>query len=191
MARYGLIPVQPEAGGTSVDSETAHQLGFGRGKYLTPHPNTSDLQELLKLGLFEEEGNRDPVKASAHYEKLVQVFDSQRADVATAIFRLAECSRKLGKANEALKYYQRVVAEFGERNELVSLARENIAGLRGIAPPPKTVMQTIPAASQQVAGAGLSTTTVPGFPAAQLVLPRSRLNCDLFHRLLNQPRASF
>jgi ankyrin repeat protein len=95
----------------------------------TAHGATNDLTGLLQQGLFEEEANRNLDAAIANYQSLASAFDKDRQLAATAIFRLGECYRKLGKTNEAVLQYQRIVKEFGDQPTLVTLSRQNLAGL--------------------------------------------------------------
>ena len=90
---------------------------------------TNDLNSALQRGLFEEEGNRDYAAAIANYQSLVAQFDQHHQLAATAIFRLGECYRKLGKTNEAVAQYERIVREFSDQQTLATLSRQNIAGL--------------------------------------------------------------
>jgi cytohesin len=90
---------------------------------------TNDLTSLLQQGLFEEEANRNLDAAIANYQSLANAFDKDRQLAATAIFRLGECYRKLGKTNEAIVQYQRIVKEFSDQPSLVTLSRQNVAGL--------------------------------------------------------------
>src|ERR1043165_3537397 len=96
---------------------------------------TNDLTGLLQNGLFEEEANRDLNAAIANYQSLANAFDKDRQLAATAIFRLGECYRKLGKTNEAAAEYQRVVKDFADQQTLVTLSRQNLAGLGAAATP--------------------------------------------------------
>ena len=91
---------------------------------------TNDLSGLLQKGLFEEEANRNLDAASAAYESLVKQLDKDRQIGATAIFRLGEVYRKQGKTNEAAAQYERIVRDFAEQTTLVTLSRQNLAGLR-------------------------------------------------------------
>src|SRR3982750_573481 len=91
---------------------------------------TNDLTGLLQKGLFEEEANRDLSAAISNYQSLANAFDKDRQMAATAIFRLGECYRKLGKTNEAVVQYERIVREFGDQQTLVTLSRQNLTGLR-------------------------------------------------------------
>jgi hypothetical protein len=93
------------------------------------HAATNDLTGLLQQGLFEEEANRNLDAAIANYQTLASAFDKDRQLAATAIFRLGECYRKLGKTNEAVVQYQRIVKEFSDQQTLVTLSRQNLAGL--------------------------------------------------------------
>jgi cytohesin len=94
---------------------------------------TNDLTGLLQQGLFEEEANRNLDAAISDYQSLASNFDKDRQLAATAIFRLGECYRKLGKTNEAVVQYQRIVKEFSDQQTLATLSRQNLAGLN-IAP---------------------------------------------------------
>ena len=90
---------------------------------------TNDLASLLQQGLFDEEANHDLTSAIADYQSLATQFDRDRQVAATAIYRLGECYRKLGKSNEAVGEYQRIIKEFGEQKDLATLSQQNLAGL--------------------------------------------------------------
>jgi len=98
---------------------------------------TNDLTNLLQKGLFEEEANRDLNAAIANYQSLASAFDKDRQLAATAVFRLGECYRKLGKTNDAVTEYQRILKDFSDQQTLVTLSRQNLAGLN-VAPAPAT-----------------------------------------------------
>jgi ankyrin repeat protein len=89
--------------------------------------------ELLQKGLFEEEANHNLDSAIKVYQAVVQQTDEQRKIGAMALFRLGECYRKLGQTNNAVVYYQRVLREFPEQNELVKSSRRLITEL-GVEP---------------------------------------------------------
>ena len=93
------------------------------------HAATNSLTGLLQKGLFEEEANRNLDAAISEYQSLASAFDKDRQVAATAIFRLGECYRKLGRTNDAVIQYQRIVREFGDQQSLVTLSRQNLAGL--------------------------------------------------------------
>ena len=100
---------------------------------LTVGVATNDLNSALQKGLFEEEGNRDLGAAISAYQSLAAQFDKSRQVAATAIFRLGECYRKLGRTNEAVAQYDRIMREFSDQQTLATLSRQNIAGLGGLA----------------------------------------------------------
>ncbi len=82
------------------------------------------LTESLHKGLFEKEVNHDLKAAAKAYESAVKQSDLQRRTAATAVFRLGEVYRQLGRTNEAALQYQRVLLDFADQTNLVSLARE-------------------------------------------------------------------
>jgi cytohesin len=94
---------------------------------------TNELTSILQKGLFEEEANRNLDAAIAAYQSLVTQFDKDRQVAATAIFRLGECYRKLGKTNEAVAQYDRIVREFSDQQTLATLSRQDLAGLSAAA----------------------------------------------------------
>src|SRR5579862_8349813 len=98
------------------------------GLAATVRAATNDLTGLLQKGLFEEEANRNLDAAISNYQTLANAFDKDRQVAATAIFRLGECYRKLGRTNEAAAQYQRIIREFGDQQTLVALSQQNLAG---------------------------------------------------------------
>jgi ankyrin repeat protein len=86
--------------------------------------NAADvLTEKLQRGLFEEEANHNLDAAIKEYQSVVSQAEEQRKVMATALFRLGECYRKLGRTNEANAQYERVVRDFSEQEQLVKLSR--------------------------------------------------------------------
>src|SRR5439155_19782212 len=45
---------------------------------------------------------------------------------ASAVFRLGECYRKLGKTNEASAQYERILRKFADQGELAALSRQHL-----------------------------------------------------------------
>src|SRR5437867_821344 len=90
---------------------------------------TNDLSAALQRGLFEEEANHNLDAAIQAYQSVVNQYDKDRKQAATAIFRLGESYRKQGKTNEAGAQYERVVREFGDQPELLMLSRQNLSAL--------------------------------------------------------------
>src|SRR5579872_4239806 len=94
---------------------------------------SNDLSSALQKGLFQEEAAQDLAAAIQSYQAVASQFDKTRQIAATAIFRLGECYRKLGRTNEAGAQYQRVLSEFADQATLATLSRQNLAGL-GLSP---------------------------------------------------------
>src|SRR2546425_734592 len=92
-------------------------------------PAADTLSETLQKGLFEEEANHNLEAAIKAYQAVLQQTDEQRRLAATAVFRLGECYRKLGKTNEASAQYERVLRQFGDQTTLADLSRQNLVGL--------------------------------------------------------------
>ena len=91
---------------------------------------TNDLTTLLQKGLLEEEANHNLEAALRHYQAAIDGFDQDRQLAATAVFRLGECLRKLGRTNEAGIQYERVVREFPDQTNLVKLCSDYLGGAR-------------------------------------------------------------
>jgi len=90
---------------------------------------TNDLTSLLQQGLLEEQANRNLDAAIADYQALAAQFDKNRQLAATAIFRLGECYRMLGKTNEAAVQYQRILKDFSDQQTLATLSQQNLTGM--------------------------------------------------------------
>lgn len=91
-----------------------------------PSFGADSLSETLQRGLFEEEANHNLEGAIKAYQSVLQQTDEQRKLAATAVFRLGECYRKLGKTNEASAQYERILREFSDQTELAALSRQNL-----------------------------------------------------------------
>lgn len=92
------------------------------------------LTERLQRGLFEEEANRNLDAAIREYQSVVTQADEQRKVVATALFRLGECYRKLGRTNEAVAFYQRITRDYSEQEQLAKLAADFLKPALAAAP---------------------------------------------------------
>lgn len=91
----------------------------------------SPLASVLQRGLFEEEANLDYTAAAKAYETLIRQYDDNRKFAATAVFRLAECYRKMGRTNEAVLQYERVAREFQDHERLAEAAGRAVASFGG------------------------------------------------------------
>ncbi len=108
------------------------------------------LSKALEQGLIEEEVNRDLNAALRAYESAVAGFDEQRKGAAAALYRLAECYRKLGRTNDAVVQYRRVLAEFADQTALAGLSRTNLARLVPQAAGAAVPRRLTPAAQRQL-----------------------------------------
>jgi ankyrin repeat protein len=95
---------------------------------------TNDLTTTLQRGLFEEEANQNLGAAIQAYQGVASQFDKDRKLAATAIFRLGECYRKQGNTNDAATQYERILREFSDQPTLVTLSRQNLAGMGAALP---------------------------------------------------------
>ncbi|MBX3744689.1 MAG: ankyrin repeat domain-containing protein [Verrucomicrobiae bacterium] len=87
------------------------------------------IERAFEAALLAEEGRRDLTGAIRGYESVVAQVDTQRALAATAVFRLGECYRKLGRTNDAVIQYQRLLRDYAGETVLVQLSTENLAAL--------------------------------------------------------------
>lgn len=84
------------------------------------------LTEKLQRGLFEEEANHNLDAAIKEYQSVIRQSDEQRKVIATALFRLGECYRKLGRTNDADAQFRRILTDFSEQDALVTLSRKMV-----------------------------------------------------------------
>src|SRR5437879_1135741 len=82
------------------------------------------VNDLLQKGLFEEEANHNLDAAIKAYQSVITQQDDQRKLAATAVFRLGECYRKLGRTNEATAQYERILRDFADQPSLAALSRQ-------------------------------------------------------------------
>ncbi len=78
------------------------------------------VQDAFRRGLLAEETTRDLKAAAEAYSEAVRLSADQRAIEATALFRLAECQKKLGNPTEATTTLQRLAREYPEQRELLA-----------------------------------------------------------------------
>jgi ankyrin repeat protein len=87
------------------------------------------LEQSFQSALLAEEARRDIDAAIRGYEAVIAQVDAQRALAATAVFRLGECYRKVGRTNDAVAQYQRLLRDFPAESTLARLSRENLLAL--------------------------------------------------------------
>jgi hypothetical protein len=92
---------------------------------------SNDVASLVQRGLFEEEANHQLDAAIGDYKEAIEQFDHERRLAATAIFRLGECYRKLGRTNEANAQYERIAREFPDQTQLAQLSEGYLASVVG------------------------------------------------------------
>ncbi len=97
----------------------------------------ADASAALQQALFEEEANQNLEAAIKAYQLVIQQTEEQRKLAATAVYRLGECYRKLGRTNEAAIQYKRILSDFADQGTLATLSRQNLAGL-GVSAQPST-----------------------------------------------------
>lgn len=86
-------------------------------------------EDRLRQGLYEEEANRDFVKAAESYRAVIAAHDRQRSLAATATFRLGEIARKKNDKEAAAAAFRTVAERFPEQTDLARLSRENLSAL--------------------------------------------------------------
>jgi DNA-binding beta-propeller fold protein YncE len=110
-------------------SVLAALLSVGSGRAADTEANTP-----FERGLLEEEANHQLEAAIASYQQAVAYLVTNKQMLATAVFRMGECYRKLGKLNEARMQYRRVVRDFPEQTELIQLSQQVIGDATNPAP---------------------------------------------------------
>jgi TolA-binding protein len=81
-----------------------------------------DAERLLKAAHNTELVDGNLNAAIKQYSAIVSKYKSDRAVVATALVRMAECYQKMGDA-EARKIYEQVVRDYADQKDAVAEAR--------------------------------------------------------------------
>lgn len=84
--------------------------------------------ETFNKAILEEESQHNLAAAVADYQQVVVAFDEERQTAAAALFRLAECQRKLHHDDQAKAAYLRIVREFVDQGRVVELSRSILGG---------------------------------------------------------------
>jgi tetratricopeptide (TPR) repeat protein len=82
--------------------------------------------EALRKGIVEEESNHNLTAAIQAYESLLKQADADRPTIATALFRMGECYRKLGKNERANAAYKRVAEQYPDQARLAEQSRRHL-----------------------------------------------------------------
>jgi tetratricopeptide (TPR) repeat protein len=87
-------------------------------------PAQDQLGDMLRKAIVEEDVNHNLDAAIKQYRAIIERNSGDRATAATALFRLAECNRKLGRTSEADAAYNRLITQFPEQTALVERSRK-------------------------------------------------------------------
>lgn len=90
------------------------------------------MTERLQKGLLEEEAQHNLPAAIEEYKAVIAEADQQRRLAATAVYRLAESYRKLGRTDEAAAMYERLRRDFSDQTQLVERASIHLPKRRDI-----------------------------------------------------------
>ena len=88
-----------------------------------------DIEKAFRDALYAEEVKGDTETALKAYQEVGAKFELQRDMAATALYRQAECLRKLGRKGEAAALYNKVLAQYPDKERTAKLSRENLAAL--------------------------------------------------------------
>jgi Tol biopolymer transport system component len=133
----------------------AFSLAFATG--VAPHPQQRQAELALKAAMDKEVVDGDLKGAIELYQQLAAGGD--RPVAAQALVRMGQCYEKLG-STEARKAYQRVVTEYADQPDQLTLARARLAALakptEAVVPAPKFRRIEIPGKPSTMSGAMLS-----------------------------------
>jgi len=91
-------------------------------------PAAATAPQLLQSGINKQTVDGRLDEAIAIYQRIVSTYPSERAVVATALVRLAQCHEQLGNRN-AQALYERVLREFGDQRDAAAQAKTRLAAL--------------------------------------------------------------
>ena len=86
-------------------------------------------EKLFQQGMMKEEAEGNLEEAIDLYKKVVSDVSAKRSVRANALMHVGICYEKLGKGN-ALNAYQKIISEYGDQTDIVSLARKKIQSLK-------------------------------------------------------------
>jgi len=96
----------------------------------------NSLEETLRKGIVEEESKQNLTGAIQAYQSVLTQFENDRKSAATALFRMAESYRKLGKNNEAIAAYRRLSRDFPDQTKLAEQSRNHLVNTFKLNPQP-------------------------------------------------------
>jgi Tol biopolymer transport system component len=97
------------------------------------HADAQSGYDLFQKALAAERADGNLRDAIQLYERVVTQFPKDRPLVARALIRIADCHEKLGQ-REAGKVYERIIREFADQAESVTVARARLVALQSPAP---------------------------------------------------------
>ena len=148
-----------------------------------------EIEETIAEGLMDEDRKLDLERATDRYRTLIDRFDRQRAGAAQAIFRLAECYRKLGRMEEAKTLYARILREFPDQAPLVQASQKYVFGnpkiisQKATVPLPSKIADPVPMSEAMQKRYGLplppqatNAAVMPPADKAQAITPRGSMS---------------
>lgn len=85
-------------------------------------------EQLYQSGIYKEKVEGELEKAIEIYEQILKDFPENKSTAAKALYHIGLCYEKLGN-QEAQKAYQRLIEEYPEQIQEVTLAKERLASL--------------------------------------------------------------
>jgi hypothetical protein len=92
------------------------------------------MADTLRSGILEEDSKQQPGAAIQQYQAVMTQFAETRQTAATALFRMAECYRKLGSRTQAIAAYQRLLKDFPDQSKLAAQSRTLLATTYNVTP---------------------------------------------------------
>src|SRR5215469_143671 len=100
-------------------------IGIVAAALLAEAQSRDDAGRLLKAAHNTELVDRDLNGAIKQYSAIVSKYKSDRAVVATALVRLAECYQKMGDA-ESRKIFEQIVRDYADQMDAVAEAKARL-----------------------------------------------------------------
>jgi Tol biopolymer transport system component len=92
----------------------------------TPPLFSQEPENTFQKGLVKEEGEGALMEAIKLYSQVAEDESAERSLRAKALLHVGICYEKLGQ-NEAKKAYQKLIADFGDQGEIVSIGKKKLA----------------------------------------------------------------
>ncbi len=120
---------------------------------LTPVAADDSIEDAFRDALYAEEVDGDVESALKAYKEVSARVEHQRNLAAAALFRQGECLRKLGRNEDAVTAYEKLLSIYPDRERLVNQARTQLAalGVRTKEGPSKSITRPSGAVQQELA----------------------------------------